>query len=337
MKSDRIRQAFSGSNVVVTGGAGFIGSWLVQYLSDIEANVLIVDNLISGHPDLLPSLKTIQFEKLDITNQKILEDILKDFKPHYIFHLAALHFIPYCNAHPMDTINVNVLGTQSLLHSASDIGSLKGLIFASSAAVYGISDLPHREDSPLTPIDVYGLSKKMGEQLVRFWAEKTRIPIRVARLFNVYGPHETNPHLIPEIVLQAKKGNRTELGNLDTKRDYIFVKDVIEALLILGGLIEDSNNLVDIFNVGTGREYSAREVVDILSSVTNISFEVISVPHRRRSVDRTHLTADITKLRHLGWCPRFGMEEGLQAIWEYPMLVAPSYGQLKQRTASDHA
>ena len=143
--------------------------------------------------------------------------------------MAAIHFIPACEADPLACIRVNVEGTEALLEACAKTDSVEAVVVASSAAVYRPSELAHDEDSDLLT-DIYGHSKLWTEHLGKLFHARSGVPIGIARFFNVYGPGETNPHLIPTVLRQVENGDEISLGNLTTRRDYVFVGDVSEAV-----------------------------------------------------------------------------------------------------------
>src|SRR5439155_2778218 len=147
-----------------------------------------------------------------------------------IFHFAAVHYIPFCTANPFEAMRINVLGTQAVIDAAA-AGPTGRIVFASTSDVYSVKDAPLSEDDPIGPYTVYGTTKMMSERLL--WLATTmnpRLSVSVARLFNVYGPRETNPHVLPEVLDQLKSGGCTlRLGNLWPLRDFVFVEDVADA------------------------------------------------------------------------------------------------------------
>jgi UDP-glucose 4-epimerase len=298
--------------VLVTGGAGFIGTAFICYLLAEGRPVIVYDNFFTGRKP--PPLAGLTVVPGDIRDGERLAAVVREHRPEAVCHLAALHFIPYCDSHPMATMEVNVVGTQVLLEACRDSG-IKRLVFASSAAVYGVGERPHREEETPDPRDVYGLSKLFGEQQVAAFHRATGAPCVIARLFNVYGPGETNSHVIPEIFRQLAEGHEAlALGNLTARRDLVHVKDVARALRCFLGALPSP---FAVFNVGSGRAVSVAAVLGLLESILGRGLAVAQDPERLRAVDRPHLQADISRLWHaFGWQPRVTLDEGLRDLAE---------------------
>jgi len=295
---------------LVTGGAGFIGSHLVEALLCREGRVVVVDDFSRGRAEYLAELRSSAGFSVvhgDICDRRVLERAAKLGPFEAVYHLAAMHFIPECVERPAETLSINVVGTQSLL----DLVPCRRFVMASTGDVYAPRTSCHREDDPTEPFNVYGLSKLFGEQVLEVASRQGRDSTFVAaRLFNVYGPRETNPHLIPELVRQAKAGQEIHLGSLWPRRDYTFVSDTVDALLALEAL--EAPATFDVFNVGTGTAISVQDLVEVLGEVLGRPLTVTSDEARVRSVERPHLQADIAKItRATGWQPRFGLREGL--------------------------
>lgn len=297
-----------GKTVVVTGGAGFIGSHLCRGLLERGASVVSIDDCSTGRTSLVPN--PVIFEQANILHEG-LSSLLAEHDPYAIVHLAAKHYIPECNKHPYETFRVNVLGTQRLLAAVNELPNLERFVFASSAAIYPAHTEPLEETHPPAPLDIYGQTKLLGEKLVRLFSHETGVSSPIARLFNVYGPGETNPHLIPDILEQAHdKGVKIELGNLTPRRDFVHVEDVVEGLITM---LESFQGGVRTFNIGTGETYSVRDVVEILGNVLGEEFVIGQDESRIRESDRPHLEADIQRIkRELDWSPRFSLRDGLK-------------------------
>lgn len=301
--------------VLVTGGAGFIGRALVKHCLAHHHTVTVVDNLHAGRSENLDDFKgNFTLAKIDILDTEQLIDVFGHSRPETVFHLAAHHFIPFCNDHPSETLRVNVEGTHSVFNTASQ-HRVKTAVLASSGAFYPSKQEPLDETTVPQPVDIYGLSKLMAEGVASFISDNSPMRCIAARLFNTYGPYETNPHLVPEITSYLHQGKVLRLGNLKTKRDYIYVDDVAELLLLCGAQATDTFSTV---NIGTGIEYSAEDIVRTIGEVLGRPIEIAVDPERLRKVDKMHQQADITRLRKLtGTGPRYTLTEGIKLLLDH--------------------
>lgn len=301
------------NKILLTGGAGFVGSNLLNLLIKSKYEVLVIDNLSTGKSENIPqNIDEVNFLNADITDKKSIERSITDYAPEAVIHLAAIHFIPYCNEYPEETFKTNVIGTRNLLDICKSVRP-DIFIFASSAAVYGISDSPVKENDPLDPMDIYGFTKLVGEDLCRLFHYETNIATIMCRIFNVYGPGETNPHVIPEIIEQFINDNKSlEIGNITPKRDFIHVFDLVNAIV---SLMTSFKSGVDVFNLGSGIEYSVGEIIDFCKEITHKNPEVKSTESRSRKSDRMHLLSDISKIKKsTDWRPLMSMIEGLSKL-----------------------
>jgi UDP-glucose 4-epimerase len=306
--------------VLVTGGAGFIGSHLVESLLNSEADVLVVDDFSLGrreHLERAAAAGRLTVIEGDIRSAEDLRPVA-DFAPEAVFHMAALHFIPYCNAHPQEALDVNVLGLDALLRAVRS-APLKTLVFPSSGAIYGFRDDPWPETSPARPDEIYGISKWMGEHaMARFHADRPEVRTVVARLFNTYGPRETNPHVLPDIMNRLREGKPIELGNLWPKRDLIFVTDTAAGLVSTAAA---GGPGFEVFNVGTGGGTTIHDVLHVIETITGRALDVRQVPERMRDGDG-HLISDPRKLMDAtGWKPQHDLEAGLRQLLESEGLL----------------
>lgn len=301
--------------VVVTGGAGFIGSHLVDVLLEHKHSVFVMDNLSYGKRQFLPVVnKNLQFAQVDILNLPVLKKVFADFQPTLLYHLAAIHHIPTCETQPLLALRVNVQGTQSILMVAAQTQSLRRIVFASSGAVYETLDEPLTETSPVVPHDIYATSKVAGEHLLEIATRKAGLQGIVSRLFNAVGPRETNPHLVPEILTQVSKGERhVQIGNLKPRRNYMDVRDAAEALYILGQA--ELPVQYDVFNVASEQEYSVQEILDLLSDLLGYRLIPAQSAGKIRKIDRPSQKADISKIRQqLAWQPQRSLRDSLRDV-----------------------
>jgi UDP-glucose 4-epimerase len=304
--------------ILVTGGNGFVGREVVRLLYDKHA-VCVVDNLRSGPLRFnADELDKFRFEPVDIGDVSFVSDIVTDFAPDTIIHLAAIHYIPECEENPRLAAGTNINGTLNLLLAAPRGARF---VFASSGAVYHPDTKPHNEaDAILGPSDIYGYTKLHGEHYVRYLAAQRNLSAVIVRLFNVVGPGETNPHLLPEIVAQLKAGHTIlRLGNMWPKRDYIHVRDAARGFVAVA-LKDDIGTAGPMtVNLGTSQPYSVAEIVEKLRQVAPIEFTVEEEQARLRKVDRPHLAADIGEIRqHFGWTPQSTVDDALADLWREP-------------------
>lgn len=314
--------------VMVTGGAGFVGGELVRLLSP-KHDVLVADLLRYGAPDWLTRDEAdFRFQRVDLRDAAATRALVEYFRPEVIVHLAAIHYIPECDADPANAVATNVTGTVNLLASCPPGVRF---VFASSGAVYRPDEAPHREfESTLEPADIYGMTKLQGEQYVRAFAADRGVPAAIVRLFNVIGPGETNPHLLPAIVAQLREGVESiGLGNIWPKRDYIDVLDAASgfAAAALGGNPEGVD--CETINLGSGQQYSVDEILARMRSVLGLEFEVRQDPARMRAVDRPFLGADISHIEEVfGWRPVHELDETLKRTWANPEFLPALHGRL---------
>jgi UDP-glucose 4-epimerase len=295
---------------MITGGAGFVGAHLTHRLAAAGHEVLVYDNLSTGRPGPFCAVG-------DLLDSPLLNSTMGAFRPDAVVHLAALHFIPDCEREPARTLRINVEGTQNVLAAATLCPTKPNFVFASTAAVYDTSDRYHHEEDRPAPSEIYGMTKLFGEQLVR----ASGLPYSIARLFNVYGPGETNPHLIPALCQQLRAGaDRIQLGNTSTHRSYVYVTDVADALARMALTPVPAR----VCNVPGPDEWTAADIVQTLARLTHRDISVLVDPARLRASDRPHLRGDASAAhRSLGWRPVVSLEDGLARLLAAEPINAP--------------
>jgi UDP-glucose 4-epimerase len=294
--------------VVVTGGDGFLGRPLVRELASYGAEVLVVDD---GRLGREPAPTPPGGDRLwaDFRSAEA-RGAIADFGPQTLFHLAAMHFVPQCDADPAGCLDTNVLGTERLLGTLRETG-LESLVFCSSAVVYGFSDRPRKETDPLEPKHVYAQSKLLGEGLLRgLHEDRPGVRTVAARLFNLVGPGDTAQHVVPVVVDAVTSGRTLHLGNTWPQRDYIHVADVASALVALADGPAGSTAV----NVGTGVGRSVADIISVVEGVTGRPVTVERDPARERATDG-HLVADVAKITaETTWRPRFTFEQTIRQL-----------------------
>ena len=299
----------AGAKVVVTGGAGFIGSHLVERLLADGHSVLVLDDFSTGRPENLAHLTRdprLSLERVDVAGGLRLDSLLKG--ADLVFHLAALADVVPSVERPLDYHRANVDGTVALLDAARH-ARVGRFLYAASSSCYGIPDLyPTPETAATRPQYPYALSKLLGEQCVLHWGQVYRLPVVSLRLFNVYGPRSRTSGTygaVFGVFLAQKLAGRpyTVVGDGRQSRDFTFVSDVADAFVT----VAQSSVAGEIFNVGTGTPVSVNRLVELLKG------DVVHVPSRPGEPNRTH--ADIGKIqRHLGWRPKVSIEEGVRIL-----------------------
>jgi UDP-glucose 4-epimerase len=291
---------------LVTGGAGFIGSHLVDQLLDAGHGVCVVDNLSSGrlkNLELALSHPNCSFVKADIVERNAIEPLFEGVD--CVFHLAGVADIVPSIENPELYFKVNVSGTLNVLQCARN-ANIKKLIYAASSSSYGIPDVyPTPESSPINAQYPYALTKYMGEELVLHWSKVFGLQAISLRLFNVYGTRSRTTGAYGAVfgVFLAQKIKHqplTVVGDGSQSRDFTYVTDVASAFLAAA----TSNISGEVFNVGSGNHYSVNSLVALLNS------EVVYIPKRPGEPDCTF--ADVRKIQaNLGWTAKVGLQEGV--------------------------
>jgi len=317
--------------VLVTGGAGYIGSHVVKLLGEMGFDILVYDNLSTGHKWAVLYGKLV---KADLSDRDTLRKIFEEFKPDAVMHFAAYIVVPESVKEPLKYYRNNVINTINLLEVVKAYG-VKNFIFSSSAAVYGIPErIPVDETEPLKPINPYGETKATVERILRDLSNaEENFKYVSLRYFNVAGADPDgkigfaypNPtHLIIRSV-KAAKGEYKKLYVYGTDyptpdgtciRDYIHVMDLAEAhILALEYLLNGGKS--DIFNCGYGHGYSVLEVVNTVKKVTGKDFKVEIAP--KREGDPPILIADNKKIKNnLNWIPKYeDLEFIIRTAWEW--------------------
>jgi UDP-glucose 4-epimerase len=303
---------------LVTGGLGFIGNELVRQLKK-ESSVAVLDNRnrVAPHID---DLRDVPVHDVDLTDHQKVAAALRELKPRVVFHLAAIHYIPECNANPERTLRTNVEATLGLLRACSAV-KVKHFLFASSGAVYADSPEPLSESAPVVPVDIYGWSKLQAEQLCTWHSMMEELPVTLCRLFNNYGPRETNAHIIPEVITQLKSGSQLQLGNITTRRDYIHTSDTARAFRLLAAKAPQAGE-PRVVNVASGQHASVEELIQIMGELLGRKIEVIRDQNRFRKADKQVQVADMRQLASMtGWTRPVDMREGLRALLEFEGLL----------------
>jgi len=321
------------STILVTGGAGYIGTHAVKSLQAVGYDVVILDNLVYGHRDIVENVLKTKLIVGNINDRPLLDEIFSNHKISAVMHFAAYAYVGESVGEPLKYYKNNVANTVTLLEAmiAADV---KNIVFSSTCASYGIpKTVPVPEDHPQHPINPYGMSKVMVERILRDFEVAYGLKHVVFRYFNAAGAdpsgllgedHTPEPHLIP-LVLQTALGKRPSVSILGTDyptpdgtciRDYIHVCDLAEAhVLGLQYLLQTGNS--EVFNLGNGNGFSVKEVIETGRQVTGR--DITAIECERRPGDPPVLVGSSEKASQiLGWNPKYpNLQEIMTHAWQW--------------------
>lgn len=308
------------SKILITGGAGFIGSNLAHLLVK-DNEVIIVDNLSMGKRENIADID-VKFFKHDVCDSNFMHKLLSNENFDYIYYLAAVSSVADSVVRPFETHMVNQESVFDMLEYIRQNNlSIKKFLFTSSAAVYGnYPDFPKKENGRVQPLTPYAVDKYASERFTIDYNKLYGIPTVVVRFFNVFGPRQNpdSPYSgVLSIITKCLKNDQPFilLGDGKQTRDFIYVEDVVNALIKVSGLNIGST----VFNVANGKETS---LIEIIKSYEIISGKKLKIVRKdERSGDITRSVADISKLRNIGFEPQWSLSDGLKQYWNYYLGV----------------
>lgn len=295
---------------IVTGGAGFIGSHMVDLLLRQGFEVRVIDNLVGGSELNIHHHKDnpdFNFEERDIRSYDVGDPLFKDAS--YVFHFGGIGDIVPSIERPEDYMSVNVQGTVHMLQCAQGAG-VKKFVYAASSSCYGVAETPTREDHPISTLYPYALSKYMGEQAAFHWHHVYGLPVNSVRIFNAYGTRSRTTGAygaVFGVFLKQKIAGKpfTVVGDGTQMRDFLYVTDVAKAFLAAA----QTDKTGEIYNLGAGNPQSVNKLVSLLGG------DVVFLPKRPGEPDCTH--ADISKITsELSWKPEITFEQGVALLME---------------------
>lgn len=300
------------AKVLISGGAGFIGSHIAEAYLASGFDVVVVDNLSTGKRENLP--RGVTFYEGDITSLSDMEEIFFREKPDYVNHHAAQINLRRSTEEPLFDARVNILGSISLLELSVKY-RVKKFIFASTGgAIYGeVKTLPAREDMPALPLSPYGVAKRSVELYLNYYHKVQGLDFVALRYGNVYGPRQDprgEAGVVAIFISRIIKGEPCIIfGDGRKTRDYVYIEDIARANLL-------ALSASGIYNLGTGKETSVLDLVEVLKKVSGEDFPVVFGEERKGEIDRIALSSEKAR-EALGWIPSFSLEEGISHTWEW--------------------
>ncbi|MHA1893044.1 MAG: GDP-mannose 4,6-dehydratase [Candidatus Helarchaeota archaeon] len=308
------------NKILITGGAGFIGSNLADHFLENENEVTVIDNLDTGTLKNIENAKknkNFNFIKGDIRNENLLKSLIKDCE--YLFHHAAIASVPFSIDNPIETNDVNVNGTLNILNLVKE-SDVKRLVFASSSAVYGeLETIPIKEDMPTNPISPYGVTKLAAEYYLDSFYKIYGLKVSSIRYFNVFGMRQADSPYSGVIPIWFGKILKNEppviFGNGNQIRDFIYIKDIIR-LNELCALKQSA--IGEVFNGATAISTNINELAKMILNITNKELTPIIEEERQGDIKKS--LADISKAQELlGFQPKYRIQDGLKEFYSYLM------------------
>lgn len=302
--------------ILVTGGAGFIGSHIVDQYVAAGHEVAVVDNLWTEGGGKKTNLNSqARFYQVDITDDANLNAVFDEVQPEIVCHQAAQHSVAVSTKNPKLDARVNVLGLLNVLTNCTRLGTRK-VIFASSGATYGTpARLPIDEEVDQRPESPYGITKMIAEYYLRYWQEAHGLTYTALRYGNVYGPRQDPNGEAGVIAIFAKRFLKHESIRIDwdgeQQKDYVYVKDVARANLLA---LDHGDN--DIFCIGTGQGTSVNAIYKTLETIIGYTPEIVKAPKRPGDIHLAYFNCSKAE-RILGWQPQVSLQEGIEATVEY--------------------
>ncbi len=302
--------------ILVTGGAGFIGSHIVDQCVSRGHEVAVVDNLWSEGGGKEQNLNPqARFFRADITDGEALQSIFDEVRPEVVSHQAAQHSVAISTKNPQYDARVNVLGLLNVLTQCTRVGTSK-IVFASSGATYGTpARLPIDEEVPQRPESPYGITKMVAEHYLRYWQEANGLSYTALRYGNVYGPRQDPNGEAGVIAIFAKRFLIHEPVRIDwdgeQRKDYVFVEDVARANMLA---MEHGEN--GIFCIGTGKGASVNELYNALATIIGYTPEIVRAPKRPGDIYLSYFNCAKAE-QILGWKPQVTLDEGIAKTVEF--------------------
>ena len=313
--SEYLSDKLGGRRILVTGGAGFIGSEVAAQLCRRRSKVTVFDDFSSGKIEYVSSLDDITVVRGDVCDREEVASSVKD--QEIVIHLAALPFIPDSYYYPEDFFRVNTMGSVNIVWQSIQSESVERLVHVSSSEVYGTAlYTPMDEKHPTLPHSTYAVSKLAADRAVFAMHKEHGYPVVIVRPFNSYGPKVTQPYIVPEIASQLLNGrNPLELGNVNAIRDFTYVEDTARAIILAS---IETRAVGETINIGSGRGASISDLAMLMAKILGREVTIHIDENRVRPYDVEKLICDFGKAqRILNWSPTISLDEGLRMTLDW--------------------
>lgn len=294
---------------LVTGGAGFVGSALVRALLDKGYEATVLDNLSTGLRGNLPKSDRLTLVAGDVRDFELVSTVVRGHRR--VIHLAAQAFIPFSYEEPLEVAGINAMGSVNVFKACLN-HEVERLVHVSSSEVYGSAKYtPMDETHSLNPYSTYSVAKAAADMWAQTFHWEHKLPVVILRPFNTFGPRETLPYFIPEMIRQCLKESVINVGNLETSRDFTYVEDTVNAMV---AALEAKDIEGQIINIGTSRTQKMKEILDLIKKEVDAGEKNVVVDSGRlRLKDVEVLVADNKRAKKiLGWSPTTSFEEGIR-------------------------
>lgn len=308
-------------NVLVTGADGFIGSWLAKKLIEKNANVVTIvrDIKHKNNLDVLGIRKNLTFINGNLIDLNVVERTINEYDIGACFHLAAQAIVGSANRSPLSTFESNIKGTWNLLEACRLNNGVKQIVVASSDKAYGQQkELPYTEESPLLGYYPYDASKACADMLATSYFKTYNLPLAITRNANTYGPADLNfSRLIPDVITSVINDKQPIIRSDGApERDYMYIKDAIDAYLILAENLHQKNVVGEAFNFGTGKPISVFNLYKKIIKIIGKDVKPKILGEAKNEIDKQYLSIKKVK-KILNWEPRYNLDSGLKETVEW--------------------
>lgn len=303
--------------ILVTGATGFVGSRLLERLTEMGGHDLYsMQRYVTGRYVLGADLG-VKVVFCDLRDQFAVKCAVREVQPEAVFHFAAISPVSYSYDHPNEVIDANLSGTVNLAEAClREVPHFKHFLFASTSETFGNGPVPKREDTPQAPNSPYSVSKHAAEKYVLYMWDAYKFPVTVLRPFNTYGRRDNTHFLVERMLVQMLRGDTVKLGDATPERDLLYIDDHVDAYLTC--FSKPQASIGQAFNFSTGDKLTVRALADKMRAITGFKGQVLWDTIPRRPLDIQVLYGDSAKAKSvLGWDAKVSLDEGLRRTAEF--------------------